>query len=1074
VTFFFALAATVLAFAVRHQLAMELQQLRGEFVALRDELRRLRAEMRLPGAGAATGEVAAAPVEADVVAMDHGVAAMDHAVAVAEPMPAEVAAAAREPVVPPEARHRDEGQRYRATSTGATEANGIPAPLMASAGAAPVGGSTAAGSVSQPSVHELEHRVGSIWTLRIGLVAIAVAAALFARTVVPGLAPAIKVALAYAGAGVLFASARHVEARFERFARPVMAAALSLAFFVSFAAHFVPAMRAVGLVTSLVAMTAFVVAVLVHASRWRSQPTAGVAIFLGHVSAFVVADAVDGLSLVVIAFLSATAVVLLIRNDWVPLSLFAAVAAYVSHTLWAFAAYGASPTALPAPVNLAFLVSYYLTFLVADGLRWWRGGAAHAERLHAHAGRALGPVNLILFVAVGSLMVAGLPDGSVTRVLFYFVTAGVQAAIALWFHRRRHPDAPFYLTAAVLVLMIGLFLVLEALALGVVLAALAAMLMLTARTTGLRVAHHLAHGVLLVNFVQYLWHDTPARVDVTHVLGAAAVALAYGLMALLEEHRAGRDAAAPSVEAAPQHGSWISWGEGFRRSAPNLAIVHAIAGSVVLMRETWASFPPPIAMGVAALTLALLAVAAVVRGSPALGWAWLCVQVASLLFVVAVELDVSLMPPALARPLLVAVGFGTALWLIRRFRTAGVGGRRALTDVWLVGAWVASAAALGHIVQAFPMINFGPPWPLYLAWIAVVGLLFACGERSSDRVPDRASPWGSHLAAMITVAIATALVVLVTHRAYGGTAAAPAWTSLWTLCLVAAAWRRRDLALYLSAVGLLLATYASFLDASLGVAVARSVPAAALVIAVPLVIALFQDRLAQRLSAAGTWSSGLDGVTVLAYALAVASLTFVLVERIGPDMGLVVVVVLLVGLAVVAARGALRRAQDTALIATFAIVPLFFTWSFGAEHVARLGPSVALAMAVVGLERATRLLDPGRSQRWPGTRLALVAIATLVTMVALVRAPEVGASWTTVGWSLVAVTTLVIGFAWRSGTYRRAGLAVFGVSLVRVVLVDVPSLPTGSQMVAFLILGVSLVAVAWLYARFGKEVRRWL
>jgi hypothetical protein len=45
---------------------------------------------------------------------------------------------------------------------------------------------------------------------------------------------------------------------------------------------------------------------------------------------------------------------------------------------------------------------------------------------------------------------------------------------------------------------------------------------------------------------------------------------------------------------------------------------------------------------------------------------------------------------------------------------------------------------------------------------------------------------------------------------------------------------------------------------------------------------------------------------------------------------------------------------------------------------------------------------------------------------------------------------------------------------VRVFVVDVRSLPSASQMIAFLILGVSLVAVAWLYARFAHDVRRWL
>jgi hypothetical protein len=45
---------------------------------------------------------------------------------------------------------------------------------------------------------------------------------------------------------------------------------------------------------------------------------------------------------------------------------------------------------------------------------------------------------------------------------------------------------------------------------------------------------------------------------------------------------------------------------------------------------------------------------------------------------------------------------------------------------------------------------------------------------------------------------------------------------------------------------------------------------------------------------------------------------------------------------------------------------------------------------------------------------------------------------------------------------------------LRVFAVDAMSLPGSAQTVAFLVLGVSLVVVAWLCARFAPEVRRML
>jgi hypothetical protein len=356
-----------------------------------------------------------------------------------------------------------------------------------------------------------------------------------------------------------------------------------------------------------------------------------------------------------------------------------------------------------------------------------------------------------------------------------------------------------------------------------------------------------------------------------------------------------------------------------------------------------------------------------------------------------------------------------------------------------------------------------------------VALLFAVGERSTPRTSDRAPGWHFHVPTMITMGIATALVVLVTQRAFGETAAAPAWLGLWALGLVVGAWRSRASALYVWGVGLLVVAYASLLvDVALAVAVAGSTHAAAIVIGVPLGVALVQDRLGGRWSATGTWRGSLGGVTSIAYGFALVSLTFVLYERIGPDWAPVVVSASLVALAVVPALRILARAQDAAIVAALALGGLHVLGLFQSEGVAPFWPSIVLVAAIVGIERATRALDPARSERWPGTRTALVAVSILVILSALVHAPEVGAGWITVGWSLVAASALVLGFAWRSGTYRRLGLAVFGVTLVRVFLVDVRSLPSASQMIAFLILGVSLVAVAWLYARFANDVRRWL
>ena len=105
----------------------------------------------------------------------------------------------------------------------------------------------------------------------------------------------------------------------------------------------------------------------------------------------------------------------------------------------------------------------------------------------------------------------------------------------------------------------------------------------------------------------------------------------------------------------------------------------------------------------------------------------------------------------------------------------------------------------------------------------------------------------------------------------------------------------------------------------------------------------------------------------------------------------------------------------------------------------------------------------------------LVVSGVGLAFIAVLRSPTLGVGgWTTAGWSLIAGVVIVAGFLLRSSIYRRVALGAFALSILRVFLVDVRGLSSGQQTLAFLILGVSLVAVAWLYARFASQVRKWL
>jgi hypothetical protein len=913
---------------------------------------------------------------------------------------------------------------------------------------------------------DVEITVGTTWTLRVGLAAIAIAVALFARTVVPDLSPLAKVALAYAGAWLLFGAGKYVEGRVERFARPVMASGLALAFFVSFAAYFVPAMRAVPLAASLLWMAAGVGTVLFFATRWRSQPTAALAIFLGHVAAYVAAGDASGASLVAIAFLSLTAVVLLLRNDWLPLSLFAVLAANGTHLLWALAAQGTMPKPTFMALNLLFLSSYYVIFMIADVVWWRRRGAQTATSDGADAGRVFGPTNLVVFVTVAWWMLAQGTATSTMTVIFFFVLAAVQAALAVALRRLGSPDDAIYIVAATALLTLGLFAAFDALALDLLLVALALVLLLVAHRARRRVFHFLAQGALAVSFLHAWFGGSPLAVGSAYLVGGVAIAIAYLVMAQLQTAWYGRDPlpwGEPTPAFRPLQEEWDVF---FRSVAPWLPAFHAVAGALLVLRTIDVNVAPDAAAAAASLALVALAALAISSSSLPSSLAWLVTQAGVLAFANGAA------PSASPGFIIAAIGVSVPLLMFRRSARADAPFGRAGRWIAQVGLWLAAAAVV-PLVAASPA--GAASTATYLAWIALAGLVFAFAASARNRSFAEDGAAGTALmhdaAAPLTAGAGALLVLFVTHHLLGAVVAAPVFASAWAVLLAVAAWRLRDRTLDFAAILLVAATVPVFhLSLGLGPAVANAPWASAAVIIVPLLLALVWD---QRLRAAAA-DAGLRLVPYALYGLGAVIWVYVVYERTALPWSEAWAMLLPIALLVAALRGTLPRAPWVALTLTLSLALLRFADVMVSGGTGAAWATVITALAIVAVERLSRrhLAAVDGGAKW--LSLCLVGTTGALAFAAVALLDTSGATWTTVAWSLVAAMILALGFLWRAAAYRRVGLVAFGLTLIRVFVVDVQNLPTGTQTVAFLALGVSLVAVAWLYARYAGEVRRWL
>jgi len=463
------------------------------------------------------------------------------------------------------------------------------------------------GPLKKKEPANLELRIGAVWLNRVGLVMLVIALALISRWVHARLAPWHRVMAGYLMSGGLSFTGWWFRQRLRHFARPVMAGGIAVAFFTSFAAHFVAPMACLGLGVSLALMFAATFSLLLCAERWRSEPTAGLGIFLGHVAAFVAGGSTQSFSVVAILFLSIAAVVLFLRQNWLPLNVFSVVAAFASHFLWAIRSIPEGPPEQIFRHNLLFLSSYYVIFLAADLIysdRVSRLGTSAFSAAQRVAGRAVGPATLMLYATMTLWLFR--TTGIYWSELHWFLLplAGVQIGVTIFQRWRNNPDHPLYATAAVMFVSLGLISLFDGLSLNLALAAEALLLLVASRVLDLWFLNSLAQAVLAVNFVHF-W------VSGAHIIktwpafaGALATSSVYFVKSrLMETWR-------PSTSAPPGKLTrvLVRWTES--ASGP-LAFIYAVAGAILVAYQCSEFFDSPwraLAITVTTVPITILAV----------------------------------------------------------------------------------------------------------------------------------------------------------------------------------------------------------------------------------------------------------------------------------------------------------------------------------------------------------------------------------------------------------------------------------------------------------------------------------
>ena len=105
-------------------------------------------------------------------------------------------------------------------------------------------------------------------------------------------------------------------------------------------------------------------------------------------------------------------------------------------------------------------------------------------------------------------------------------------------------------------------------------------------------------------------------------------------------------------------------------------------------------------------------------------------------------------------------------------------------------------------------------------------------------------------------------------------------------------------------------------------------------------------------------------------------------------------------------------------------------------------------------------------------RVAMLIVATVVLSALLKN--DVGTRLATLAWGLQGAALLVVGFLARERVLRLSGLALLFLCILKLFAYDLQQLEALARILSFVVLGLVLLAVSWVYTRYHEQIRKLL
>ena len=148
-----------------------------------------------------------------------------------------------------------------------------------------------------------------------------------------------------------------------------------------------------------------------------------------------------------------------------------------------------------------------------------------------------------------------------------------------------------------------------------------------------------------------------------------------------------------------------------------------------------------------------------------------------------------------------------------------------------------------------------------------------------------------------------------------------------------------------------------------------------------------------------------------------------------------------------------RTASASAIVWAVVVIALLFT------------------VGVLG-RRAAATRTQGSGQVEAAVRLAVLVAASACVVVLIFR--QADPSFVTLALAFAGVALVGAGLPLAERALRLAGLAIFGIGILRLFTSDLVRLQGLTRIISFIVSGMVLLGVSWVYTRFREEIRRFL